>query len=80
MTLARWNVAVSKDTDQSVRVYLASCNSAGRKGELSRFIERATRAHLFDLSVEQAKASNASVSQEDLTKMIDEAVDWARAT
>ncbi len=78
-TIARWNVAVSSDTDQSVRMFLASCGKAGRKGELSKFIETATRSHLFDLAVEQAKISNAHVAEADLSAMIAESVDWARA-
>lgn len=37
-TMARWNLAVSSQTDQAVRLFLASRGRV-RKGDLSRFIE-----------------------------------------
>lgn len=77
MNTTRWNVAVSTDTDRSLRMFLAS-QGGGRKGDLSRFIEEAVRAHILELSAEQAKAANANVSEADLTAMVDEALQWAR--
>ncbi|MDP2829029.1 MAG: ribbon-helix-helix domain-containing protein [Sulfuricellaceae bacterium] len=77
MDTIRWNVAVSADTDQSLRMFLAS-QGGGRKGDLSRFIEEAVRAHILELTAEQAKAVNANVREEDLTSMVDEALQWAR--
>jgi hypothetical protein len=77
MNTVRWNVAVSPDTDQSVRLFLAS-QGGGRKGDLSRFIEEAVRTYIFERAVEQAKAANAKVSEADLTAMVMEAVQWAR--
>jgi len=77
MDTIRWNVAVSTDTDQSLRMFLAS-QGGGRKGDLSRFIEEAVRAHILELSAEQAKAANANVSEADLTAMVDEALQWTR--
>ncbi|HCF2106088.1 TPA: methionine repressor-like protein, partial [Pseudomonas aeruginosa] len=49
-----------------------------RKGDLSRFIEEAVRAHILELSAEQAKAANAHLSEAELTNAVDEALDWAR--
>lgn len=77
MNTVRWNIAVSPDTDQSVRMYLAG-QGGGRKGDLSRFIEEAVRAHILELSAEQAKAANADVNEADLTSIVAEAVEWAR--
>ena len=79
MSTIRWNVAVSQDTDQSVRMYLAA-SGGGRKGDLSRFIEDAVRAYLFERAVDQAKtATTASgMSETEVTELIDEAVQWAR--
>ena len=77
MNSVRWNVAVSADTDQSVRMFLAS-RGGGRKGDLSRFIEEAVRAHLLELSAEQAKMANVNVSEADLMAIVSEAVQWAR--
>lgn len=78
MNSVRWNIAVSPDTDQSVRLYLAA-KGGGRKGDLSRFIEEAVRGHILELTVEQAKAANAEVSEADLTAVVAEAVQWAQA-
>jgi len=77
MSTVRWNIAVSADTDQSLRLFLAS-QGGGRKGDLSRFIEEAVRAHILELTAEQAKAANESLSEEDLTGIVEEAVQWAR--
>jgi Ribbon-helix-helix domain len=79
MDSVRWNIAVSPDTDQSVRMFLAA-QGGGRKGDLSRFIEEAVRAYLLERAVEQAKASAAAsgLSEAGLTELIEEAVQWAR--
>lgn len=77
MNTVRWNIAVSPDTDQSLRMFLAS-QGGGRKGDLSRFIEEAVRAHILELTADQAKAANAGVNEADLTAIVQEAVQWAR--
>lgn len=77
MMSVRWNIAVSADTDKSLRMYLAG-QGGGRKGDLSRFIEEAVKAHILELSVEQAKAANAEVNEDDLTAIVNEAVQWSR--
>ena len=76
MSTVRWNLAVSSDTDQSVRMFLAS-QGGGRKGDLSRFIEQAVRTYIFERAVDEAKAANANVSEADLTAIVNEAVQWA---
>lgn len=73
----RWNLAVSPDTDQALRVFLAN-QGGGRKGDLSRFVEEAVRTHILELSADQAKAANKDVSEADLLAAVQEAVDWAR--
>jgi hypothetical protein len=78
MATTRWNVAVSAETDQALRMFLAS-QGGGRKGDLSRFVEEAVRAHILELSAEEAKAANAGVSEADLAAMVNEALDWAKA-
>jgi hypothetical protein len=44
----RWTLTVSDDLDRRVRRYLAS---AGRKGDLSAFVEEAVRARMLQLSM-----------------------------
>lgn len=75
--LTRWNIAVSKDTDHALRLFLAD-QGGGKKGDLSRFVEEAVRAHILELTAEYAKEANAEVSPNDLTAMVQEAVNWAR--
>lgn len=77
MSTVRWNIAVSPEVDQSVRMFIAA-QGGGRKGDLSRFIEEAVRAYLLERAVEQAKAATDGMSEADLTDLIDEAVQWAR--
>ncbi|MDO9568705.1 MAG: ribbon-helix-helix domain-containing protein [Hydrogenophaga sp.] len=77
MDSVRWNIAVSPETDQSVRMFIAA-QGGGRKGDLSRFIEEAVRAYLLDQAVEQAKTAAAGMGASELTDLIDEAVQWAR--
>ena len=55
---ARWNLIVSRDTDDALRQLLAS-QGRGRKGELSRFVEEAVQARIFELTAEDAKERNA---------------------
>ncbi|MBV4483804.1 ribbon-helix-helix domain-containing protein [Pseudomonas khavaziana] len=77
MSTTRCNIAVSTDTDQSLRMFLVS-QGGGRKGDLSRFVEEAVRAQILELSAEQAKASNAHLSEAELTEAVYEALYWAR--
>lgn len=77
MTTVRWNIAVSSEVDQSVRMFIAA-QGGGRKGDLSRFIEDAVRAYLLERAVDQAKATSSNMSEAELNDLIDEAVHWAR--
>jgi hypothetical protein len=77
MNSVRWNIAVSPDTDQSVRMFIAA-QGGGRKGDLSRFIEDAVRAYMLERAVEQAKAATAGMGETEVTDLINEAVQWAR--
>jgi hypothetical protein len=74
----RWNIAVSAETDQALRVYLAAHGEA-RKGGLSRFIEDAVRARLFEFAADEAKAANADVSEADIDTAVADALACARA-
>lgn len=73
----RWNLAISRDTDQALRMFLAN-QGGGRKGDLSRFVEEAVRAHILELTAEQAKAANINISEDDLSAIVEEAIDWSR--
>lgn len=74
---ARWNLIVSRATDDVLRQFLAS-QGRGRKGELSRFVEEAVRARIFELTAEEAKQQNADLSADEIAFIVDEALEWAR--
>lgn len=76
-TAIRWNLVVSKDTDQSLREYLAE-TGGGRKGDLSRFVEEAVRAQLWHLTAKRIQAQNRGRSQAEIESIVNEAVHWAR--
>lgn len=73
----RWNIVVSQDTDHALRMFLAN-QGGGRKGDLSRFIEEAVRTHILELTAEQTKAANVDISEDDLSAIVEEAIEWAR--
>ncbi len=77
METVRWNIVVSPDTDQSVRMFIAA-QGGGRKGDLSRFIEEAVRSYLLEKAVEQAKAATIGMGESEITNLIEEAVQWVR--
>jgi len=78
MNTVRWNIAVSAETDQNLRMFLAS-QGGGRKGDLSRFIQEAVRAHILELSAEQSKSANADLSEGEINGAIEQALTWARS-
>ena len=77
MNSVRRNIVVSPDTDQSVRIFPAA-QGGSLKGDLSRFIEEAVRADLFERAVAQAKSATAGMAESQVADLIDEAIDWAR--
>ena len=78
MDTVRWNLAVSAEVDQALRIFLAS-SGGGKKGDLSRFIEDAVRARLLELTAVQAKAANAKIGEADLMSAVEEALQWANS-
>ncbi len=69
MNQVRWNIAVSPATDQSLRMFLAS-QGGGRKGDLTRLIEEAVRAHILALSAEAVKAANFGMDENELDALV----------
>jgi hypothetical protein len=73
----RWTVKVSKDTDVSLRTFLAQ--RGGKKGDLSKFIEDAVRWRVLEQTVAETKARNANVSLGEIESAVDEALAAVRA-
>ena len=72
----RWTVSVSKETDITVRSFLA--RRGLKKGDLSKFIEEAVKWRVLDQTVTEARSKFADLPQEQLEALIDEAVAAAR--
>ena len=75
-TTTRWTVSVSKDTDISVRSFLA--RRGMKKGDLSKFIEDAVKWRVLDQTMAEARGKFADLAPEDMELLIDEAVTAAR--
>jgi Ribbon-helix-helix domain len=73
----RWTIKVSKDTDIAVRTFLA--RRGLKKGDLTKFVEEAVRWRVFDQTVTETKARNASVPAEEIDADIEEALTAVRA-
>jgi hypothetical protein len=73
----RWNIKVSKETDLTLRTFLGSHGM--KKGDLSKFIEQAVRAHVFHRTVRDIKARNAGTDPDEMQALIDDAVREVRA-
>ena len=73
----RWNIKVSRETDLTLRTFLGS--QGMKKGDLSKFIEQAVRAHVFHRSVQDLKSRNAATGPDELQTLIDDSVKEVRA-
>ncbi len=76
-TATRWNLVVKVETDMELRQFLAS-EGGGKKGDLSKFVEEAVKARIFELSAARAKAANSHRSEAEIEAAVAEALEWAR--
>ena len=75
--MTRWNLVIAEDMDRHVRSYLARIG--GKKGDLSRFVDRAVRKAIFWETVESVWERNRHLSSEEVQRLADEAVAGIRA-
>ena len=68
----RWTVKVSPETDRSLRSYLGQHGM--KKGDLSKFIERAVQKEILTQTAAEVKQRNADLTGDELQALIDEAV------
>jgi len=68
----RWTVKVSPETDRSLRSYLGQHGM--KKGDLSKFIERAVQKEILTQTAADIKQRNADLTDAQLQALIDEAV------
>ncbi len=74
----QWNLTVDAGIDSEVREFLGLTGEEA-DAQLSKFVEDAVKARIFELAAEQAKAANACYSAEEIQHAVDEALDWARS-
>jgi hypothetical protein len=72
----RWTVSVSKETDITVRSFLAQRGM--KKGDLSKFIEEAVKCRVLDQTMAEARGKLADLPPEARESVIDEAVTATR--
>ena len=77
VTMSRWNLVVAEETDRSLRSYLA--RTGGRKGDLSRFVERAVRQAIFWETLDSVWERNKHLTAAEVQDLADRAVAEARA-
>lgn len=75
--IVRWTVKVSKETDVSLRTFLAQRGL--KKGDLSKFIERAVQKEVFAQTVAGVQARNVGVPDKEIEGAIDDALRQVRA-
>jgi hypothetical protein len=68
----RWTVKVSPETDRSLRSYLGQHGM--KKGDLSKFIERAVQKEILTQTAAEVKQRNTDLTGEELQALIDDAV------
>jgi hypothetical protein len=74
--MTKWTVSVSKETDISVRTFLAQRGM--KKGDLSKFIEEAVKWRVFDRTLAEVRGKFADLPATELDALIEEAVTAAR--
>ena len=72
----RWTVKVSPETDRSLRSYLGQHGM--KKGDLSKFIERAVQKAILTQTAAEVKQRNADLTGDELQALIDDAVSAVR--
>src|SRR5262245_5999288 len=73
----RWTVKVSKETDATLRSFLA--RSGVRKGDISKFIEEAVRWRVLDRTAAGIRRRLEEINPDKLQTLIDDAVTKVRA-
>lgn len=71
-TTTRWTVSVSRETDITVRSFLAQRGM--KKGDLSKFIEDAVKWRVLDQTMAEARGKFAHLPPDEAEALIDEAV------
>lgn len=72
----RWTVTVSRETDISLRSFLAQRGL--KKGDISKFIEEAVKWRVLDQTIAEARSKFADLPPDKLQALIEEATGQVR--
>ncbi len=72
----RWTVVIPENTDKVVRSHLAL--SGMKKGDLSKFVDRAVRQAVFWETASDLKTQNSGEDSAAIEAVVQEALSWAR--
>jgi len=71
-------VQLSADLYKDVRAFISDSGRADTDA-INRFVEAAVSNYLLRKATKQLHAATAHISEEDLSEMVEEALDWARS-
>ena len=74
--MTRWSLVIPDETNQMLRSHLAL--HGAKKGDLSKFVDKAVRQTLFRETVQDIKKRNSETEQSLIESKIEEALSWAR--
>ena len=72
----RWTLTLSKDTDVTLRTFLA--RSGLKKGDLSKFVEDAVQWRLMKLNIAEARTRNTHLRLEEIEDAVEQALNEVR--
>lgn len=75
--MTRWNLSIPEKTDRAVRAYLARVG--GKKGDLSKFVDKAVRRYVFEAAVRDIKERNKRYDKQEFLDLIGDEVREDRA-
>jgi len=67
----RLSIVLPEKTNRAMRTYLKK--KRGKEGDVSRFVDEAVQARLFELVVSDVKKRNRAFSQKQILEAIEEA-------
>ena len=76
--MTRWTLVIPEKTDRLLRTHLAM--RGAKKGDLSKFVDKAVRQTLFRETAAGIKDRNADADADVIEAAIDEAIQTARET
>jgi len=76
-TTTRWTVPASKETDISLRCFLAELGM--QKGDISKFIGDAVKWRMFDQTLDETRKQVEDVPEAEMQAIINEACESVRS-